>query len=80
LESQLWRGAGESIGQNVSGSNLDRLLEKVVFEDDETGIEGRGIAKNKFPVLQNLARCDSSRVDVEVWKGSVSLRTSRLNP
>lgn len=80
MESQFWRGAGESIGQNVSSSNLDRLLEKVVFEDDETGIEGRGIAKNKLPVLQDLARRDSSRMDVVVWKGRVSLRTSGLNP
>ena len=39
LEIQFWRGAGESIGQDVSGGNLDRLLEKIVFEDDETGVQ-----------------------------------------
>lgn len=37
LEGQPWRGASESIGEDVSGGNLDALLEKVMFEDDETG-------------------------------------------
>jgi hypothetical protein len=49
-----------------------------VFEDDETGVERRGVAKNVLPVQQNLGRRDSSCADVEVWKGSVSLHTSKL--
>jgi len=70
---------GKSIGQNVSSSNLNRLLVKIVFEGDESGVERRGVAKNVIPVLQNLSGCDSSCVDVEVWKGGVSLRTSELS-
>lgn len=45
---------GESIGQNVSSSNLDSLLEKVVCEDDETSVQRGGVAKDVLPVLQNL--------------------------
>ena len=55
LESQFRIGTGKSIGQNISSSNLDRLLEKVVFKDDETGAHRRGVAHNVLPVLQNLS-------------------------
>jgi len=48
-------------------------------EDDETGVERRGVAKDIVPVLQNLGRCDGSRMDVEVWMGGVSLHTSKLS-
>jgi len=54
-------------------------LEKVVFEGDETGVERRSVAKDVLPVLQNLGRCDSSCMDVEVWMGDVSLRARELS-
>ena len=78
LKGQLWGGTSESVGQDVSSGNLDGLLEKVVCEDDETSIQRRGIAKNELPVLQNLASCDSPRVDVEVCKEGFSLRVAEL--
>lgn len=40
-----------------------------MLEDDETGVEGRDVAHDVFPVLQNLCRCDSSSGDIEVCKG-----------
>lgn len=54
LESQLWRGTGECIGQNVSCGDLDRLFVKVVFEDDETGVPRGDVGHNVLPVRQNL--------------------------
>jgi len=51
LKGQLWGGTSESVGQDVSSGNLYGLLEKVVGEDNETGVQPRGIAKNELPVL-----------------------------
>lgn len=68
MKSQL-RSAGESVWKDISGGNLDGLLEEIVLEDDETGVEGRDVAHDVFPVLQNLCRCDSSSGDIEVCKG-----------
>jgi len=80
LKGQLWGGTSNSVGQDVSGGNLDGLLEKVVCEDNETGIQPRGIPKNELPVLQNLASCDGPRVDVEVYKGGVKSCVAELKP
>lgn len=55
LKGQLW-GTSESVGQNVSGGNLDGLLEEIVFEDDETSVQGSDVAHDIVPVLQNLLR------------------------
>jgi hypothetical protein len=65
LKSQL-RSTSESVWQDVSGGNLDGLLEEIMLEDDETCVHRRGVAHNVLPVLENLAGCDSSCVDVVV--------------
>ena len=77
LKVQLWVGTSESVGQDVSSGNLDGLLEKIVFEDDETGVQRRSIAENVFPIHEDLGSCDSSRMDVEVLEASVRLHTNK---
>ena len=80
LEFQFWRGTGESIRQDVSGGNFDRLLEKIVFEDDETGVQRTGVAEDELPVLQNLGGRDGPCADVEIWETSVRQQTIELDP
>ena len=48
------RLAGKSIWKDVTGSNFDSLLEKVVLEDDESGIHGRDVAHDVVPVIKNF--------------------------
>jgi hypothetical protein len=66
LKSQLWICTGKSVGQDISSGNLNGLLEKVMFEDDETSVQRRSVGKDVLPILQNLARGDSSCVDVVI--------------
>ena len=71
LKIQLWVSTSKSVGKDISSGNLDGLLEKIVFEDDETSVQRRNIPHDVFPVLDNLGRCNSSRMDIEVCKASV---------
>ena len=50
-----------------------------MFEDDETSVQRRGVAKNELPVLQNLGSRDSSRMDVVVFAGSIGLGYTQLD-
>jgi hypothetical protein len=57
----------KSIGEDVSGCHLHRLLEQIVLKHDEPGVDSGGIPKDVFPVLKDLLRSDGTGVDVEVY-------------
>lgn len=46
--------AGLSIWENVSRSNLDRLLEKIMFQNNKASLQGTCISDDIFPVVQNI--------------------------
>lgn len=80
MKSQLWICTGKSVGQDISSGNLNGLLEKVVLEDDETSVQRRGVGKNVLPILQNLARRDSSCMNVVICEGGVRLSATESEP
>ena len=56
----------ERIGEDVTRGDLDGLLEQVVLEDDEAGVEGRGVAEDVLPVLEHLRRADGAAGNVVI--------------
>ena len=62
----LYHGTLKGASYNVSGCDLDRLLEEVVFQDNESGVQERYVAHDQFPILKDLSDgCRTAR-DVEV--------------
>lgn len=54
---ELERGLkGKRIGENVSRGNVDGLLEEIVLEHDEAGVDGGGVAENVVPAAKDLLR------------------------
>lgn len=50
LDGERWF-MGQRVGENVSCSNFNRLLEKIVFQNNKARVASRYIAENVFPVL-----------------------------
>ena len=48
-------------GRMIAGGHIDSLLEQVVFEDNETGVDGRGVTQDVVPIEKHLADgCDTT--------------------
>lgn len=58
---------GQSVRKDVAGSNLNGLLEKIVFEDNKA--RGRGVGKGHdlVPVLKNVDGGEGAAVDAEIY-------------
>jgi len=65
LDRERWI-VSQSIGKDVSSGNFHRLLEKVVFKNDKAALDSGGVAKDVFPVLENLLDGRSATMNVEV--------------
>lgn len=46
------------VGEDVSCGDVDGLLEEIVFQDDEAGVQLGCVTKDIFPVLKDLSNGD----------------------
>ena len=69
LNVESWL-VGKGIRKDIAGGHIDRLLEQIVFEDDETGVYCRGVTQNMFPIGKHLADGCETTVDAEVCETS----------
>ena len=63
LERRLVR---ERIGEDVTGGDVDRLLEEIVLENDETSVDGGRVADDVLPVVEHLGGAHGAARDIEV--------------
>ena len=63
LERRLVR---ERIGEDVTSGDVDRLLEEIVLENDETSVDGGRVADDVLPVVEHLGRGREAAGDVEI--------------
>lgn len=56
----------QCVRKDVASGDFDRLLEKIVLENNKTAITSSGVADDVFPVLQNLLDARESAMDIEI--------------
>jgi len=57
---------GQSVGNDISSSQLDSLFEKIMFENDETGIDRSSIIENSLEIRENLRSRHQASGNVKV--------------
>ncbi len=67
FESEL-RVVRHRFGQNVSNGEIDGLLEQVVLEHDEPGLDLRRIVHDRVEIGYHLRGRDGARIDIEITR------------
>lgn len=56
----------ERVGEDVAHGKVNRLLEEIVLEEDETGVDQAGVSGNVAPVVDHFSRGSQSSGNGEV--------------
>ena len=64
-----WRVMGQGIREDVTSSDLDCLLEKIMLQNDEPRFPCRSVTNDILPVLKDLLNSSSTSMNIKVWTG-----------
>lgn len=65
----------QSVRKDVPSGNFHRLFEKIMFENNESGIDNGHVSENVFPVLEDLLDGSKATMDIKVIGIKSSKRT-----
>lgn len=63
---------GQGLGQDISRSNVNSLLEQIVLKNDKTGVDFCRVAHDKVPVVQYLVDIDTAPRNTPVWYENIN--------